>query len=1398
MRIRFYTKVILITVTVVFSYGSQAGLRESSKDQKPCAFKVPSSIQRTLWLQSSRESRQTDIHQEREILLHIHRHQKREILPRHLKNIKALSKKLPVSTSETEESSCPEFHNLEGENLVQAVLEAEHNCIVSDVFYAPEEPEHLVSLFKESKMIALIRKFKELADIYRGNNEDKISNFITYIWGGYYNLSFHYYTLSENFTENMIQELHLGLSAFISNPHFTNTNEEHLHALDNFVGLLTSSQTAVPYIDQLTDFFLNRFSLDYSSDLRFIIIRFLDMYRLSHIVEDTNNLKFRDYVLQGNTEPLEALIRFSKREELLNEENGYKSKILVFNAVENIGHFLQYGDYPLVYNLALSALEEILDTYSMESAGGLLSFIASASIEYWGYFSRSQLKPSCRTSSYDICSYAEEWHDFLFRPEYTHTCQATDQIKIKFMRDVPMAQRESACEDLIEIDNSFHEKLRTNRLIVPNDKNTTLEAIIFSSVDNYDIYGGPLFDIDTNNGGLYLEGSPEERGNIPRFFAYEDGGEDDLSIWNFKHEFVHYLDGRYIKDGGYGESSATGFATWWVEGLAEYIAKGTVPPSRTFYSLQKKTYQLSELFPDEWNVARVYHYGYAATRFLVEEFFHIAEELIQTMRNGWGDYVDRVEAIGTSLDTNFSSWLDEHLVTWAEELGEEEPGGDDRYGRINAAGEYCYAEPRSGQYAYITQISLADWQGIGLQGHDIYSLVNEESPIVLHSGSSYNFNITLGTTTTVFDDINLVEAWVDWNDDKVFSDTEKEVDTQVILSKTDIFQTVSQNLEVPQGARGQKRMRVRVSYAEYPFPDVCSSFESGEVEDYILSVLSSFGMRVNNIQGEVNSFLKVGQVSKTIPLSEIFSTHDNRTLNFSARSLDPQKVEVSIENSILTLRKVSAQERTPPIGIVITAVDSAGRQAVKEFSVVFEPYTLPLVLSASDERRESFVRIINNSNQNGVVRITGRDDSGEVIGPVSLSLSAGGSAHFNSGDLENGNKGLTGSLGSGEGDWRLTLISDLDFHASSYIRLKGEGFVTSMTEPIALETNDSNSYNYFVPIFNPASNQNQNSLLKLFNPNTSSALINITGVDDLGYYHQNVQLTLSPKGSKTITSRDLEEGAEGLDGYFGDGQGKWRLEISSSHSIDIINLMESPTGHLSNLSLSSDRFQKILLPAQANRHGFIRIINHSNQEGEVTITASDDSSRIYAPIQLSISALEAIHFNSYDLQNGNEDKGFPVRGLGVPQGMWKLKFESDLDISVLSYMRSSDGFLTSLDRILPVYGNNQYSAQFFNPASNQNQKSYLRFTNTHNETVWVRIQGFDDRGVSSGAVSFNLPAGSTKELSSLDLETGRAEGLRGSLGDGSGKWRLNITTGKPLLIMNLLESPNGYISNLSM
>ena len=52
----------------------------------------------------------------------------------------------------------------------------------------------------------------------------------------------------------------------------------------------------------------------------------------------------------------------------------------------------------------------------------------------------------------------------------------------------------------------------------------------------------------------------------------------------------------------------------------------------------------------------------------------------------------------------------------------------------------------------------------------------------------------------------------------------------------------------------------------------------------------------------------------------------------------------------------------------------------------------------------------------------------------------------------------------------------------------------------------------------------------------------------------------------SITAQQLEAGASHFNGRFGNGRGKWRLFIEADQDIQAMSLVESPRGHLTNLS----------------------------------------------------------------------------------------------------------------------------------------------------------------------------------------------------------------------------------------
>ena len=209
----------------------------------------------------------------------------------------------------------------------------------------------------------------------------------------------------------------------------------------------------------------------------------------------------------------------------------------------------------------------------------------------------------------------------------------------------------------------------------------------------------------------------------------------------------------------------------------------------------------------------------------------------------------------------------------------------------------------------------------------------------------------------------------------------------------------------------------------------------------------------------------------------------------------------------------------------------------------------------------------------------------------------------------------------------------------------------------------------------------------------------------------------------------------------------------------------------------------------------MRVINHSGEAGEVRIDPVDDGGRAFEAITLSVGANETVHFNSTDLESGNEGKGL-TGSTGSGEGDWRLAFASDLDIEVLSYIRTTDGFLTAMHDVAPTDGDVRRVA-IFNPGSNRNQVSRLRLTNPGTETADINIRGTDDKGMSgSGEVSLSLDASASREITAGQLEEG-ATGLAGMLGDGSGKWRLEVESEQSVVAMSLLESPTDHLTNLS-
>ncbi|MET9320582.1 collagenase [Streptomyces sp. NPDC003038] len=99
-----------------------------------------------------------------------------------------------------------------------------------------------------------------------------------------------------------------------------------------------------------------------------------------------------------------------------------------------------------------------------------------------------------------------------------------------------------------QVKAQFHRVLGTDQPLA-GDPNSTLNIVLYGSRADYENYHPILTGYDTNNGGIYIEKGAT-------FYTYQRRVPQDSSLTLeelFRHEYTHYLNGRYAVPGFFGE-----------------------------------------------------------------------------------------------------------------------------------------------------------------------------------------------------------------------------------------------------------------------------------------------------------------------------------------------------------------------------------------------------------------------------------------------------------------------------------------------------------------------------------------------------------------------------------------------------------------------------------------------------------------------------------------------------------------------------------------------------------------------------------------------------------------------------------------------------------------------------
>ncbi len=227
------------------------------------------------------------------------------------------------------------------------------------------------------------------------------------------------------------------------------------------------------------------------------------------------------------------------------------------------------------------------------------------------------------------------------------------------------------------------------------------------------------------------------------------------------------------------------------------------------------------------------------------------------------------------------------------------------------------------------------------------------------------------------------------------------------------------------------------------------------------------------------------------------------------------------------------------------------------------------------------------------------------------------------------------------------------------------------------------------------------------------------------------------------------------------------------------------------------RDQVWLFPSASEplREGLVRVVNRSVWAGEVRIVPIDGGGRVFDTLSLTLDAHETVHIGSADLESGNPDKGLSG-GAGAGEGAWRLVFSSELDIEVLSFIRTRDGMLSAMHDI--VLGRDDgCRVAILHFGTDLQLTGILRLINLGAKQATFTIRGTEEgSGPAQGEVTLAIDAYAARSVTARELASG-APGLEGMLGNGPDLRELVLESDGPFAAMSLVRSASGHLTNLS-
>ncbi|WP_051540187.1 collagenase [Clostridium ihumii] len=227
-----------------------------------------------------------------------------------------------------------------------------------------------------------------------------------------------------------------------------------------------------------------------------------------------------------------------------------------------------------------------------------------------------------------------------------------------------------------EVNSQFFRVVGNDSALEKGNPDDILTMVIYNSPKEYKM-NSKLYGYSTDNGGIYIEGDGA-------FFTYErTEAESIFSLEElFRHEYTHYLQGRYLVPGMWGTADfykgKDGRITWLEEGSAEFFAGSTrkdniLPRKSEVSGLSRnpeERFSTNKLVHSKYGSWEFYYYGFAFSDYMYNENMPLFKTFINQIKNndvsGYDAYIEKV-AKDKEIDAGYQKHM-QRLVDKYETL----------------------------------------------------------------------------------------------------------------------------------------------------------------------------------------------------------------------------------------------------------------------------------------------------------------------------------------------------------------------------------------------------------------------------------------------------------------------------------------------------------------------------------------------------------------------------------------------------------------------------------------------------------------------------------------------------------------------------------------------------------